>query len=108
MFITFEGPEGCGKSTHAKRLKSYLEGKGLRVLATFEPGEGVSESMARQVSDMLEAEFAKMGSFRLVERTKTDFITAEKKFSYAGLPRQEAAGQLARVLGAGAVVFGHW
>ncbi len=38
MFITFEGPEGCGKSTQAKRLKTYLEGKGLRVLATFEPG----------------------------------------------------------------------
>lgn len=38
MFITFEGPEGCGKSTHAKRLKSYLEGKGLRVLLTLEPG----------------------------------------------------------------------
>lgn len=38
MFITFEGPEGCGKSTQAQRLKSYLEGKGLRVLATFEPG----------------------------------------------------------------------
>lgn len=38
MFITFEGPEGCGKSTHSKRLKSYIEGKGLRVLLTFEPG----------------------------------------------------------------------
>lgn len=38
MFITFEGPEGCGKSTHSKRLKSYLEGKGLRVLLTREPG----------------------------------------------------------------------
>jgi dTMP kinase len=38
MFITFEGPEGCGKSTHSKRLKSYLEGKGLRVLLTQEPG----------------------------------------------------------------------
>lgn len=38
MFITFEGPEGCGKSTHAKRLKSYLEGKGIRVLLTQEPG----------------------------------------------------------------------
>jgi len=38
MFITFEGPEGCGKSTQAKRLKTYLEGKGLRVLSTFEPG----------------------------------------------------------------------
>jgi dTMP kinase len=38
MFITFEGPEGCGKTTHSKRLKSYLEGKGLPVLLTQEPG----------------------------------------------------------------------
>ncbi|MFA5114106.1 MAG: dTMP kinase [Candidatus Margulisiibacteriota bacterium] len=38
MFITFEGPEGCGKSTHSTRLKSYLEGKGRRVLLTREPG----------------------------------------------------------------------
>ncbi|OGC33690.1 dTMP kinase [candidate division WOR-1 bacterium RIFOXYB2_FULL_48_7] len=38
MFITFEGPEGCGKSTHAKRLKTYLEGKGLAALLTQEPG----------------------------------------------------------------------
>jgi len=38
MFITFEGPEGSGKSTHIKRLKSYLEGKGERVLLTREPG----------------------------------------------------------------------
>lgn len=38
MFITFEGPEGCGKSTHSKRLKAYLEGKGLAVLLTQEPG----------------------------------------------------------------------
>lgn len=38
MLITFEGPEGCGKSTHSKRLKSYLEGRGLRVLLTQEPG----------------------------------------------------------------------
>lgn len=38
MFITFEGPEGCGKSTHTKKLKSYLESKGHRVLLTLEPG----------------------------------------------------------------------
>lgn len=38
MFITFEGGEGCGKSTHAKRLKTYLEGKGYKVLLTQEPG----------------------------------------------------------------------
>ena len=38
MFITLEGPEGCGKSTHAKKLKSYLEGRGRKVLLTQEPG----------------------------------------------------------------------
>ncbi|HVN67626.1 MAG TPA: dTMP kinase [Candidatus Sulfotelmatobacter sp.] len=38
MFITFEGPEGCGKTTHAKRLKTYLESKGRPVLLTLEPG----------------------------------------------------------------------
>lgn len=38
MFITFEGPEGCGKSTHAKRLKTYLENNGHRVVLTQEPG----------------------------------------------------------------------
>jgi dTMP kinase len=38
MFITFEGPEGCGKSTHSKKLKSFLEGKGLSVVLTLEPG----------------------------------------------------------------------
>src|SRR3989338_10353650 len=38
MFITFEGPEGCGKSTHSKKIKSYLEGKGRRVLLSMEPG----------------------------------------------------------------------
>ncbi len=38
MFITFEGPEGCGKSTHAKKLKDFLESKGKQVALTHEPG----------------------------------------------------------------------
>jgi len=38
MFITFEGPEGCGKTTHSKKLKAYLESKGQTVLLTQEPG----------------------------------------------------------------------
>jgi len=37
-FITFEGGEGCGKSTQVKRLKSALEAEGIRVLLTREPG----------------------------------------------------------------------
>jgi len=37
-FITFEGLDGCGKSTHLGRLATMLEGEGLEVVATREPG----------------------------------------------------------------------
>ena len=37
-FITFEGGEGCGKSTQVRRLRTALEGRGLSVILTREPG----------------------------------------------------------------------
>ncbi len=37
-FITFEGPEGGGKSTHVKALAEELRQKGIKVLVTREPG----------------------------------------------------------------------
>ena len=38
MFITFEGIDGCGKSTQISRLERSLRRKGLSVLLTREPG----------------------------------------------------------------------
>ncbi len=37
-FITFEGTEGCGKSTHIKKLASRLKAEGRNVRTLREPG----------------------------------------------------------------------
>ncbi|MDY7035985.1 MAG: dTMP kinase [Thermodesulfobacteriota bacterium] len=38
MFISFEGIEGCGKTTQIKRLVKKIEGFGIPLITTLEPG----------------------------------------------------------------------
>ncbi len=38
MFITFEGIEGCGKTTQVNLLTRYLEEKNISFIKTLEPG----------------------------------------------------------------------
>src|SRR5450631_1924973 len=38
LFITFEGPEGSGKSTQLRMLGKKVRGKNITVLETAEPG----------------------------------------------------------------------
>ena len=37
-FITFEGLDGCGKSTHLEKLATLLRGEGIETVTTREPG----------------------------------------------------------------------
>src|SRR5215470_14819457 len=48
-FITFEGGEGSGKSTHAKRLAERLRSCGLTVVLTREPGGSPGAEAIRHV-----------------------------------------------------------
>lgn len=44
LFITFEGADGCGKTTQIKLLIEYLEKRGYEVVLTREPGcKGLGE-----------------------------------------------------------------
>ena len=38
LFITFEGADGCGKTTQIELLNKYLQEKGIKTLLTREPG----------------------------------------------------------------------
>jgi len=50
MFITLEGPEGSGKTSHLPYLAEYLREKGHTVFPTREPG---GTSISEQIRDIL-------------------------------------------------------
>ena len=49
MFITFEGPEGAGKSTALPAIADRLRSSGFQVLTTREPGAGEFGKMIREI-----------------------------------------------------------
>ena len=51
VFITFEGSEGCGKSTQVNRLATRLEKAGVRTLLTREPG---GTAIGERIRDLLQ------------------------------------------------------
>ncbi len=50
LFITFEGADGCGKSTQMKLLKEYLLNKGYEIVETREPG---GKGLGERIRDIL-------------------------------------------------------
>ena len=57
MFITLEGPEGSGKTSHIPYLVEYLREKGYIVFPTREPGgTSISEQIREILHDLKNAE----------------------------------------------------
>jgi dTMP kinase len=48
-FITFEGLDGCGKSTQLERLAGALRARGLEIITTREPGGTETGERIRQI-----------------------------------------------------------
>jgi dTMP kinase len=57
MFITLEGPDGSGKTSHVKPLAEWLEGQGCRVQTAREPGgTAISEQIRSILHDLKNTE----------------------------------------------------
>lgn len=54
MFITLEGPEGSGKTSHLQPLAEFLRAQGLKVFTTREPGGTPIGEQVRAVLHNLE------------------------------------------------------
>ena len=95
---------GTGEAS-APRTAALPRSAALAV-APFSEEDGVTETEAAVVRNLLEAELAKAGRFRPVERNKLDFILAEKRLAYAGLTEEKSAAELGRLSAAQLAVFG--
>lgn len=70
-FITFEGPEGSGKSTQARMLADALAARGIRVKLTREPGgDPVSEEIRKLLLDGADHSVADRAELLLYEAAR--------------------------------------
>ncbi|NDD29827.1 MAG: dTMP kinase [Proteobacteria bacterium] len=75
FFITFEGIEGAGKSTHAARLFETLKEKGYPVVLTREPGgTPIGEKLRTIVTDPAHGEMAPLTELLLMAASRAQHL----------------------------------
>lgn len=72
MFITFEGGEGCGKSTQCKMLYDYLKSCNIKVVLTREIGGTISAEAIRDI--VVNRELLPMSELMLVMAARYEHI----------------------------------
>ncbi len=76
-FITFEGVEGCGKSTQLALLAERLRGSGLSVTTTREPGgTPVAEKIRHILLDTAHAGLDPIAEWLLIEAARREHMRA--------------------------------
>ena len=76
-FISFEGIDGCGKTTQLKRATAYLKERGLEVAVFREPG---STPLAEKIRKLLldpRSRLTDVGELLLYETARNDLVTHE-------------------------------
>jgi len=74
IFITFEGPEGCGKSTHSALLAKYLTRKNIPVVSTREPGGTIIAELLRKIILNPEHKISDIAELFLYEAARAEHI----------------------------------
>jgi len=75
FFITFEGPEGCGKSTHSKLLYEYLKAQGYTCVYTREPGgTKLGEAIRKVLLDSQGLDISDLSELLLFEAARAQIV----------------------------------
>lgn len=76
LFITFEGPEGSGKSTQARLLYTHLQELGYPVILVREPGgTRIGDLIRRIVLDLQHTEMAATTETLLFSAARTQLVS---------------------------------
>jgi dTMP kinase len=75
MFITLEGPEGSGKTSHIPYLVEYLREKGYTVFPTREPGgTSIGEQIREVLHSLKNAEMHPRTETLLYQAARSQFV----------------------------------
>ena len=75
MFITLEGPEGSGKTSHMPHLVQYLREKGYSVFPTREPGgTSIGEQIREVLHSLKNAEMNPRTETLLYQAARAQFV----------------------------------